>query len=126
MDHPLVGRRDVASRWLCFSREPIHAGRTAMVVGVISRNAHGSLADMVAPLGRTGVHGHLHAVVFPHRPLNRGADDLASVAADLAASEPLAVVHLIADDRPVFGSGVSDLVRGSVWFAPLVFPGDAP
>lgn len=124
-DHPLVGRREVAARWICFSREPVHAGRTAMIVGVICRDTHGPLAGMLAPLGRAGIYGHLHAVVFPHRPLSRSADDLAAVAADLAASEPLAVVHLIADDRPVLGGGVSELVRGSVWFAPLVVPGDA-
>jgi hypothetical protein len=41
------------------------------------------------------------------------------VVADLAASEPVAVVHLMADERPLLGSGVSELVRGRCWFAPL-------
>ena len=43
--------------------------------------------------------------------------------ADLAASEPVAVVHLMADDRPVLGSGLSELVRGRCWFAPLTLAG---
>jgi anti-sigma B factor antagonist/stage II sporulation protein AA (anti-sigma F factor antagonist) len=122
-DHLLVGKREVASRWICFSREPAHAGRTAMVVGVISRETTGPLSEMVAPLGQRSVSGHLHAVVFPHRSLKRAASDLETVAADLASSEPMAVVHLLADDRPVLGSGVSQLVRGSLWFAPLTLSG---
>ncbi len=123
-DHPLVGSRAVVARWLCFSREPIHAGQTALIAGVISREDMGSLSGTTSPLGARGVSGHLHAVVFPHRPIRRAAADLASVVADLAASEPLAVVHLMADDRPVLGSGVSQLVRGVLWFAPLAFAGE--
>jgi anti-sigma B factor antagonist len=124
-DHPLVPRREAAARWLCFSREPVHAGRTAVLVGVISRGSAGPLGDSVAPLGPAGVCGHLHAVVFPHRPLRRTAHDLAAVLADLAASEPVAVVHLMHDDRPVLGRGSSTLVRGRCWFAPLTIGGGA-
>jgi anti-sigma B factor antagonist len=124
-DHPLAGLREVAARWLCFSREPVHAGRTAIVVGVVARiaAARGLLAESLAPLGPAGVAGHLHAVVFPHRPIRRAGGDLAAVLADLAASEPLAVLHLMADERPVLGSGTSGFVRGACWFAPLAFAG---
>lgn len=129
-DHPLAGSSAAAARWLCFSREPMHAGRTALIVGVVTRadripqgESGGPLAAFVAPLGRVDVLGHLHAVVFPHRPLKRTAGDLAAVVADLAASEPVAVMHLMADDRPVLGSGVSELVRGRCWFAPLSLAG---
>jgi anti-sigma B factor antagonist len=122
-DHPLAGTRAVATNWICFSREPIHAGRTAVVVGVVSRSGRGPLGGSLGPLGPAGISGHLHAVVFPHRLLHRTGGDLAAAVADLTASEPLAVVHLMADDRPVFGGGVSELVRGSCWFAPVVFAG---
>jgi len=118
-DHPLLGSREATAHWLCFSREPVHAGRTALVVGVVARDGRGPPASEVALLGPAGVVGHLHAVVFPHRPIRRGAADLAAVLADLSASEPLAVVHLMADDRPVLGSGRSEFVRGVCWFAPL-------
>jgi hypothetical protein len=96
-----------------------------MVVGIVTRDADGPLRDAVTPIGHAGICGHLHAVVFPHRPIKHGTADLAAVVADLAASEPAAVVHLIADDRPVLGSGVSELVRGAVWFSALEVPGDA-
>ena len=118
-DHPLVGSRAIAANWLCFSREPVHAGRTAIIVGIAWRAPAGAHTEHAAPLGPSGVCGHLHAVVFPHRPIRRAARDLPAVLADLTASEPLAVVHLMADDRPVLGLGVSELVCGSCWFAPL-------
>lgn len=118
-DHPLTGSRAVTANWLCFSREPVHAGRTAVIVGIAWRAPARAHAEHAAPLGPSGVCGHLHAVVFPHRPIRRAARDLPTVLADLTASEPLAVVHLMADDRPVLGLGASELVRGSCWFAPL-------
>jgi anti-anti-sigma factor len=136
-DHPLAGSSAAAAKWLCFSREPVQAGRTAIVVGVVTRAGRGRsaeagsargvfggrLGEFVAPLGGGDASGHLHAVVFPHRPLKRSTTDLAGVVADLAASEPQAVMHLMADDRPVLGSGTSEFVRGRCWFAPLALAG---
>jgi hypothetical protein len=119
-DAPGSPDRDVATRWLSFSREPVHARRTALAVGVISRGRPtGPLGEFARPLGRGDLHGHIHAVVFPLRPLRRGAVDLAATVADLAASEPLAVMHLLDDPEPVQGSGRSEFVRGGCWFAPL-------
>lgn len=123
-DRPGSPRREIAARWLSFSREPVHARRTAIVVGVATRGpATGPLADFVRPLGGGAPHGHFHAAVFPLRPLKRGSGDLAATVADVTASEPLALLHLLADPQPVLGSGRSQLVRGRVWFAPLSFTG---
>lgn len=116
-DHPAAGRQEVAARWLSFSREPCHAGRTALVVGVATRSGDGVLAPFVRPFG--AVTAHLHAAVFPHRPLRRGTTDPAGVVAGLGGTSPLAVMHLIADPSPVIGSGRPELVRGACWFAPL-------
>lgn len=116
-DHPAAGRQEVAARWLSFSREPCHAGRTALVVGVATRAGHGVLAPFVRPFG--AVTAHLHAAVFPHRPLRRGATDPGGVVAGLGGTSPLAVMHLVADPSPVIGSGRPELVRGACWFAPL-------
>jgi len=46
--------------------------------------------------------------------------------ADVAASRPIAVLHLLTDPQPVLGSGVSQFVRGAVWFAPLRVASEAP
>jgi anti-anti-sigma factor len=119
-DHPRSRDPAVASRWLSFSREPVHARHTALIVGVVTRgNPASPLAEFVRPLGTGGPSGHAHAAIFPLRPLKRGAVDLAATVADLAASEPLAVMHLLGDPQPVLGSGQSELVRGCCWFAPL-------
>lgn len=124
IDHPLVGTREAAARWLSFSREPIHAGRTAMIVGIVAQDGSDTCTAGLAPIGTRGVVGHLHAVVFPHRPTGRTAGDIAKVVADLATSEPIAVVHLMTDDRPVLGDGLSHLVRGSFWVGRAALSGD--
>ncbi|MFZ4732745.1 MAG: STAS domain-containing protein [Pirellulales bacterium] len=118
-DTPRAGTRDTAATWLSFSREPVFARHTALIVGVATRAAGGPLGDFVRRVPGRSFSSHFHAVVFPFRPVRRGGADLAATVADLAASRPLAVLHLIADPRPVLGSGVSELVRGGVWFAPL-------
>lgn len=123
-DHPRAGDPASAGRWLSFSREPVHARHTALIVGVISRgDPVGPLAAFVRPLGNGGPRGHAHAAIFPLRPLRRGAVDLAATVTDLAASEPVAVMHLLGDPQPVLGSGQSEFVRGCCWFAPLSVTG---
>lgn len=126
-DHPLSRDPAVAARWLSFSREPVHARHTAVIVGVVAREHHvGPLAGFVRPLGHVGPAGHAHAAVFPQRPIRRGVVDLAATIADLAASEPQAVMHLLGDPQPVLGSGQSELVRGCCWFAPLTLTRPRP
>ena len=123
-DNPRSRDPAVAARWLSFSREPVHARHTALVVGVVTRGVPAApLAEFVRPLGPDGPSGHAHAAIFPLRPLKRGAVDLAATVADLAASEPLAVMHLLGDPQPVLGNGQSDFVRGCCWFAPLAVAG---
>ena len=126
-DNPRSRDPAVAARWLSFSREPVHARHTALVVGVVTRgNPAGPLDEFVRPLGPDGPSGHAHAAIFPLRPLKRGAVDLAATVADLAASEPLAVMHLLGDPQPVLGNGQSDFVRGCCWFAPLSVAASSP
>jgi len=125
-DHPRSLDPAVAARWLSFSREPVHARRTALVVAVVTRGAAlGPLAESVRPLGSGDSWGHAHAAIFPLRPLRRGAADLGATVADLAASEPLAVMHLLGDPQPVLGSGQSEFVRGCCWFSPLTMTAGA-
>jgi len=123
-DHPQTSDPAVAARWLSFSREPVHARHTALIVGVVTRGRPaGPLAEFVRPLGVNGPLGHAHAAIFPLRPLKRGGADLVTTVDDLAASTPLAVMHLLGDPQPVLGSGQSELVRGCCWFAPLSVAG---
>lgn len=116
-DHPAAGRAEIAGRWLSFSREPCHAGRTALVVGIAARGGRGALADCVRPFGT--VNAHLHAAVFPHRPLRRGVTEPGTIVAGLGGMSPLAVMHLLVDPAPVLGSGRPEMARGACWFAPI-------
>ena len=119
-DRPGSPSREIAARWLSFSREPVHVRRTALIVGVATRGKPGGpLAAFVRPLGSGTTQGHFHAVVFPLRPLKRGSGDLAATVADVTTAEPLGLMHLLADPQPVLGTGRSQLVRGRCWFAPL-------
>lgn len=119
-DAPVSGVRDVAASWLSFSREPVYARQTALIVGVVSRTKPDEpLAAFLRAVPNREFFSHCHAAVFPFRPLRREGLQLATTVADLAASTPLAVLHLIADPLPVLGSGRSELYRGSIWFAPL-------
>jgi anti-anti-sigma factor len=123
-----AGSREIASRWMSFSREPVLARHSALIVGVATRGTPaGPLASFVRPLGDDAaapLHGHAHAAVFPHRPIKRGAADLPATIRDLTGSPPVAVMHLLADTQPVLGSGQSELVRGCVWFAPVTISGE--
>jgi anti-sigma B factor antagonist len=118
-DSPRAGTRHAAASWLSFSREPVFARHTALIVGIAARTESGPLGGFVRRVPGRAFASHFHAVVFPFRPLRRGNADLAATVADLSASRPLAVMHLIADPRPVLGSGRTELVRGAAWFAPL-------
>jgi anti-sigma B factor antagonist len=127
-DHPRAGAAAVAARWLSFSREPVHARRTALVVGVAAPTppADPALAALLRPLDPASdatLLGHVHAAVFAFRPVRRDPGGLAPLVAALAAAPPLAVMHLLADPAPLVGHGRSDFIRGAVWFGPLAAGG---
>jgi anti-anti-sigma factor len=122
-DRPGIPDREIAGRWLSFSREPVHARRTTLIVGVATREPAAPLTAFVRSLGNGALQGHFHAAVFPLRPLKRGSGDLATTVADITTAEPLALLHLLSDPAPVLGTGRSQLVRGRCWFAPLTVTG---
>ena len=63
---------------------------------------------------------HVHAAVFPYRPVQRGELPFGKTVADVfSASAPSAVMHLMSDTRPFEGVGETDLVRGACWMGPL-------
>ena len=64
--------------------------------------------------------GHLHAAVFPYRPLRKGRIALKPSVTELFDGQSLqAVLHLISDSRAFNGAGESEFFRGAVWIAPL-------
>jgi anti-anti-sigma factor len=112
--------------WLNFCGERVHAGNSALVVAVAAKEgAVGALAPLLAPLpSRPDILFHGHAAVFAFRPLPNGAIPMAKTVRSLfEAREPLDLLHLVEDDRPLTGLGQSSFVRGACWVAPVRLEG---
>ena len=106
--------------WLTFCGERSFARQQALLAGVVAAAA-GPLFPAPADASKTVA--HVHAAVFPYRPLPNGRIELtAATEKFFNGPPPLAVVHLTHDDRPAVGLGESALVRGACWFGPLENP----
>ena len=107
--------------WVSFTTERTMERSLALLVGVAARQPPRDAAAFLRPMnGSATLHAHVHAALFPYRPVQRGELRFAStIPGLLAASSPLAVMHLMADTRPFEGVGESDLVRGACWLGAL-------
>ena len=110
--------------WLSFSGERVHPNSLALAGGIVAtegETSSDSLLPFLRPIDRDGeLLGHLHAAVFPYRPLKRRTLSLDTAITDLFESGTLQnVLHLLRDDRPISGGGESEYVSGVCWIAPL-------
>ena len=112
--------------WLAFTTERTSEKSLCLLVGVAGRNMPIEAAPFLRPLtvessnADSPVLAHIHAAVFPYRPVPRGELPFKKTVAEvLTASAPNAVLHLMADTRPFEGVGETDLVRGACWMGPL-------
>lgn len=117
LSHELPAVRD----WLSFTTERTSEKNLALLVGVAGRDIQGEAAKFLRPIkSGSSIAAHIHAAVFPYRPVPRGELPFARTIADvLAASSPGALLHLMADIRPFEGVGETDLARGACWTGPL-------
>lgn len=107
--------------WLSFTGERAFRDSVSLMVGVIARP--GSPFDpWLRPLGGDAAPlGHVHAAVFPYRPLRKGRLALTpSVTALFEGQSLQAVLHLLNDPRGFNGAGESECYRGAVWVAPIL------
>ena len=111
----------VVREWLTFTAEPAYQNTVALLVGVAARDGSGSLANFTRPCGPQGrIHTHVHAAVFPYRPVRHGHLDLTHTLAPLLESRRiLGVLHLLSDHRTELGAGESRFYRGACWFSPV-------
>lgn len=109
--------------WLSFTGERSFRETTALLVGVVSKaGSAGNYSVQLRPLfsATAAPLGHVHALVVPYRPLQKGMMDLAPmVAALFDGASPQGLLHLLGDPRGVCGAGESDFSRGAVWLAPV-------
>ncbi len=114
---------------LMFSGERMHAGKQALIVGLVSRQEKVRSENTLYPMGSAveSLFGHLHAVVFPYQTLQNGKVALREVVRRFFhASPPLTVMHLLSDNRSLSGLGESALIRGACWCAPVKIQEDLP
>jgi len=106
--------------YLTFTSERSFRDSTAVIVGAIGR-PDSPLASSLRPIDAEGrLLGHLHAAIFPYRPLRKGRVDLTETIRGLFEAQGLqSVLHLINDIREPVGAGDSLLARGACWLAPL-------
>ncbi len=107
--------------WLSFTTERVSEKSLALLVGVAGTNVAEEAVDFLRPLRPDSpIRAHIHAAVFNYRPVQRGELPFAgTVAKVIAASNPKALLHLMADSRPYEGVGETDLTRGACWMGPL-------
>ena len=111
---------------LDFTAEAAHAGSVGVIAGFAARRAPQQIAAQLRPLDRDGgLAAHLHAAVFPYRPIPRGRIALVETVRELFdAQNVVGLLHLLHDWRPGAGAGQTSLQRGALWCAPLAL--DAP
>ncbi len=104
--------------WLSFTPERAFRDSTALLAGVVARP--GTAFDpLLRPLGGNDLRAHVHAAVFPYRPVRQGAVELAATVRELFDGQGLqAILHLLADPRGPGGAGDSEFLRGALWCAP--------
>ncbi|MEO8605351.1 MAG: STAS domain-containing protein [bacterium] len=106
---------------LDFTAEPAFPASLGVIAGFAARHPAAAVAAHLRPLDRdASIAAHLHAAVFPYRPLQRGALPLAPAVRELFESQSLlGLLHLLHDWRPNTGAGQTMLQRGALWCAPL-------
>jgi anti-anti-sigma factor len=112
---------------LDFTAEAAHAGSVGIVAGFAARRPPAALAPHLRPIDRdTTCAAHLHAAVFPYRPLRRDCTPLEEcVRAVFESQAVLGLLHLLNDWRPGTGAGQTSFHRGALWCAPLTH-GESP
>ena len=103
-----------------FTTERSTTREVALISGVASRKCCGPINGYMRPLNQENMMGHIHAAVFPYRPVPKGMLAIhPTVSEILEADRPNAVFHCIVDDREFDGIGETEVIRGAVWVAPV-------
>jgi anti-anti-sigma factor len=118
---PLVQALPGVRDWLSFTTERSSEKALCLLVGVAGRSTSEATAKFLRPMkADSAISAHIHAAVFPYRPVQRGELPFGKTVADLlSASSPNTVLHLMADTRPFEGVGETDLARGACWLGPI-------
>lgn len=107
--------------WLSFSGERVFSGEQVVLFGIVSNTEKFTYKHLLhqLPSNKT-LFAHLHATIFPYQPLPNGNIELhQQIGKLLSGPPPVALLHLIDDNRPHQQLGESSLIRGACWCAPV-------
>jgi anti-anti-sigma factor len=107
--------------WLSFSGERVYNGEQAVIFGIVSNDSSFKYSHLLRQLSsNNGLFAHVHASVFPYQPLPNGKIHLKQqIGKFFGGPPPVAMLHLIDDNRPNQYLGESSLVRGACWCSPV-------
>ncbi len=107
--------------WMSFCGDRCYPAQQALLMGIVAQTEDLSKESLLSPLpSQPHLATHIHATVFPYQPIQNGKIDLKpSVDKLFAGPPPLAIMHLLDDNRPATGLGESAFLRGACWFNPL-------
>ncbi len=110
---------------LSFTSERAFRDTTCITVGVVAKSGS-AWEKQLRPLSATGeTLGHIHAAVFPYRPIRKGEIALDETVRGLFEVGGLqSLLHLLNDTRDPEGSGDSEFHRGACWVAPVSNPSE--
>ncbi|QVL37467.1 STAS domain-containing protein [Aminirod propionatiphilus] len=113
----LPGLRDHLAYW----PEKRYDRHLAVVAGVAILGDPGQLAPQVRSLGDDdNLRGHFHGAVFPFKAIPQGPVELPSLLSKLFdALDPIGLLHLLHDRRPISGAGESTFLSGALWAGSL-------
>ena len=107
--------------WLSFTSEQSYDKKVLLIAGVACTTPTEQAKGFLRPIREaSSIECHIHAAVFPYRPLSKGNANLSEVIRDLfAVDTPKNVLHLLADERAIEGVGETRLMRGTCWCGPI-------
>lgn len=119
-DHPPVSPANLRN-WLSFSGERVYMGEQAVIFGIVSNDSSFKYSHLLRQLpSNMELFAHVHATVFPFQPLPNGNIQLKQqIGKFFGGPPPIAMLHLIDDNRPNQSLGESSFLRGACWCAPV-------
>lgn len=107
--------------WLSFSGDRVFTGEQAVIFGIVSSDPDFGYNHLLRQhTANKLLYTHMHATIFPYQPLPNGNIELKQqIGKFFGGPPPIALMHLIDDNRPTQQLGESSLIRGACWCAPV-------
>jgi len=118
---PLPSQVPAMRDWLSFTTERVSKKSLTLMMGIVGRQFPDEVAPFLRPLcPESSIRAHIHAASFNYQPVQRGELPFDGIVSKIiSSSNPNALLHLMADERPYEGIGETDLARGACWMGAI-------